>query len=136
MAEALPPPGRWYASGFCHELEKRPRRHLGICRRPFGQVADATLGGSRLRLDVVAADGDAAGGCVEEARDDAHRRRLAGAVRAEESEHLARLHLEGQIIYGAQRTILFGQPLTVDHASIPFRDDGRDSGAGSALNSA
>ena len=61
-----------------------------------------------LRFDVGAADEHAAGRRRQEAGDDPHRRRLAGAVRPQEAEHLARRDAKAQVVYGAEPTVFFG----------------------------
>ena len=53
--------------------------------------ADAGLGGLELAIDVVAEHLDRAAGLVDERADNADRRRLAGAVRAEQRIEVARL---------------------------------------------
>ena len=57
--------------------------------RGVGDVAEEPLGGERLVLDVVAADQRPAGGRPLETGEHLDRRRLAGAVGAEEAEELA-----------------------------------------------
>ena len=52
------------------------------------------LRGDRIGRDVDAADVDRAARRLQDAGDHAQRRRLAGAVRAEKAEQLARRHLE------------------------------------------
>jgi hypothetical protein len=105
FVEALAPRSRRDAARVGDKLEERARRHLGIARRAFGQVADAALRLDGLRLDVGAADEHAPRRGRQEARDDAHRRRLAGAVGPQEAEHLARGDPKAQIVYGAKPTV-------------------------------
>ncbi len=107
LVEPLAPLAGRHAARFGDELEERARRHLGIARRAFGQVADAALGRHGLRFDVGAADEHAAGRGRQKARDDAHRGRFAGAVRPQEAEHLARCDPEAQIVNGAKPTVFF-----------------------------
>ena len=83
-------------------------RHLAVARRAFGQIADAGLGRDGRSLDVVAADADLAGGGRDEARDHAHGGGFAGAVRAEEAEHLAGRHRERQVVHRQDLAIALG----------------------------
>ena len=105
------------------ELEESQRSHFRIARRTFGQVADPALGFAARGLDVETANGRGARGRGQEARDDAHRRRLAGAVGAQETEHLAGPHAEAQLVHGPEPTVLLSQLLTVDH--FTYRPNGR-----------
>ncbi|CAM5527602.1 hypothetical protein SSTU70S_03289 [Stutzerimonas stutzeri] len=81
------------------EFEEAAHAHVAITGRAFGQIADLALGLQRLRLDVVAEDAGAAGGRREEAGQHLHGGGLAGAVRAEKAQHLARLDAERQGIH-------------------------------------
>src|SRR5262249_23741977 len=68
--------------------------HLRIERRALGQVAEAGPHLERLIEHVVSVDARGAARRRDEARQDAHRRRFAGAVRAEEAYDLAAFDLE------------------------------------------
>ena len=48
--------GAGEAADLRDEVEKPGRRHVGIGRRAFGQIADMPLGRDRRSADVVAAD--------------------------------------------------------------------------------
>ncbi len=97
------------------EAQERRRRHVGIARRALGQVADRALGRDRIGDDVVPAHDGGAGGRREKARDHLHRRRFAGAVRAEEPQHLAARHLERHAVDGQDRAEAPMQLAHVDH---------------------
>ena len=52
----------------------------------------------------------------EERREHLHRRRLAGAVRSEEAEDLARVDVEGDVVDGVSRAVVaLGELVDVDH---------------------
>ena len=90
-----------------NEFEELVHAHLAVARRAFRQVAHDPLGLQRLLLDVEAADRGAARSRRKEAGEHLHRGRLAGAVRAEEAEHLPRLDLEADAIDGSEAAIAF-----------------------------
>ena len=71
---------------------------------------DAELGQCRHRIarHVVAHDLDAAGVGDEQAGEQLEQRRLAGAVRAEQRDELARLYLEADAIERPHRTVALG----------------------------
>ena len=82
-------------------------RHVGVERRRLGQVARAPLGLDGLLEHVVAGHGGGAGRGGHVARDDAHRRGLAGAVGAQEPKDLARLGAEAHVIDGREGAVAF-----------------------------
>src|SRR3954469_463912 len=97
------------------ELEERSHRHVRVRGGVLRQVADQAL---RLdgRLDhVVGADGDLAGGGRHEAGDHPHGGGLAGAVRAEEAEHLAALDGERDAVDRPLGAKSFHQVVDLDH---------------------
>ena len=67
-------------------------------RKPLRHVADPALDAFRIAPDVDAADRGRAAGRLEQPAQHADRRRLAGAVAAQEPEDLALLHVERQIV--------------------------------------
>ena len=79
---------------FATNVQVFPHRHFRVERRRFRQVAGAALGFDRLIEHVVTGDDGLALGGRHVAGQDAHRRGLAGAVRAEEAENFASLDLE------------------------------------------
>ncbi|MBV6418439.1 MAG: hypothetical protein CMLOHMNK_03283 [Steroidobacteraceae bacterium] len=72
---------------------------------------DAGLGGLELDVDVVAEDREPATRLVDERGRDADQRGLAGAVRAEQREEIAFLHLEIDALQG-----LHAIPVGLDEA--------------------
>ena len=70
-------------------------RQLLVDERPIGNEAERRLGRFGLGRQIVAVDEDAAGGRLQQPGNHADRRRLAGAVRAEEAVDLARLARRG-----------------------------------------
>ena len=72
-------------------------RQVAVQRRGFGQVAQLRLGVHRLLQHVDAADPHAPGAGCQSAGQDAHGGGLAGAVGAQEAQHLALHHAEADI---------------------------------------
>jgi hypothetical protein len=97
------------------ETEESLHRHVGIGGGVLRQVADEALRLQRLLAHVVAADGDAPRAGRHEAGDHAHGGRLAGAVGAEEAEHLAALHREGDVVHRALGAERLYQVFDFDH---------------------
>src|SRR6516162_8795880 len=120
MADATLCLGAAKASDMGDKVEKIGWCHVRVGRCTLGQIADAFLCGDRLRRDVVAADDRGTGGRGEKTRDHLHRRRLAGAVWAEKTKHLATRHRERNVVDRLQRAEMFDevsylqQRLTVD----------------------
>ena len=79
-----------------HAVEPRDEPQMLLDReiveqvRLVGDERERALGGDRVRLDVVPGDRDGAARRRDDAGEAAKRRRLAGAVRADEPEDLAR----------------------------------------------
>ncbi len=96
-------------------------RHLRIERRVLRQVADALLHLERLLEDVEAAHFHAAARRRDHAGEDAHGGGLAGAVGSEEAQDLARLHLEGDVLYGLQVAVVLHQMRDFDHGIHTLR---------------
>src|ERR1700758_5475553 len=80
-----------------HEVEVFADRQILPERETLGHVADVAPDRGALAQDVVAEAGAAARVGRQQAAQHADRGRLAAAVRPEESEDLARLHLERQV---------------------------------------
>ena len=99
------------------EVEKLGGGHVRIGGRALGKIADVPFGGDRLRRNVVAADDRGAGGRREKSGDHLHRRRLAGAVRAEKAEHFALRHRERHIVDRHQRAEIFDEMSDLQHTS-------------------
>ena len=111
------------AADMGDKVEKVGGGHVRIGGRALGKVADVPLGGDRLRRDVVAANDRGAGGGREKTGDHLHRRRLAGAVRAEKTQHLALRHRKGDIVDGNERAEIFDEMSDLQHTSASS-DDG------------
>ena len=90
------------------EVQKFADGHLTVARRPFRQIAHASLRRDRSALDVVPADRHLTLGGRNEAGDHPHGRGLAGAVGAQEAEHLSRRDAEVQIVDRQLVAIAFG----------------------------
>ena len=95
-------------------------RHVRVERRRFRQIAGPALGLDRLVEDVEARDDGFALGGRHEAGEDAHRRRLAGAVRAEEAEDLAALDAEADVVDRRDAAVAFREVLDLDHVGTPI----------------
>src|SRR6516162_3115569 len=98
--------------------------HVRIGRCTLGQIANAFLCRDRLRRDVVAADDRGTGGRGEKTRDHLHRRRLAGAVRAEKTKYLTARHREGDVVDRLQRAEMFDEVSYLQHRLIVASDCG------------
>src|SRR5256885_2431280 len=101
------------------ELEERQHGHFSIRRRRLRKVAYPALHLDRVFLHVQAAHRDRARARGNEAGDHAHRRRLARAVGAEEPQHLALSHLEGDAVDRALRPEGLAEILHLDHGAPP-----------------
>ena len=91
------------------EAQELGAGELVVDERAVGDEAHPRLRLARLPLQVVAADLDHAARRLEDAGDHAQRRRLAGAVGAEEAEQLARRHLEIDAVDGGEAAVALGQ---------------------------
>src|SRR5262249_12410470 len=89
------PPRARHALQLHDEAQVLDDAQVGVERRVLREVADRAPAGERLDRGIAAADADRAGGGREDTGEDAHRRRLAGAVRAEEADDLAAGDVEG-----------------------------------------
>ena len=96
------------------ELEVLPRRGPRHQPADVGAVADQPLDGERVGADVVAGHPDLARGRRDHAGEDAHGRRLAGAVAAEERRRLAGVALEVDAGDGLDLAEAHVQPADVD----------------------
>ena len=98
-----------------HEGQVVVGDHVVVERRILGHIADALADSERLLAHVHAIDEDGAFGRGQVAGDDLHRRRLAGAVGAEEAEDFALLHLERNGVDGALGAVGLGESAYLDH---------------------
>ena len=67
------------------------------------------------RREIAAVEQDAAGGRLDDAGDDAQRRRLAGAVGAEQRDHLARVDGEVHVPDHGGLVVARRQPFDLEH---------------------
>ena len=105
---------------FAHERQVLAHGHLGIERRRLRQVAGAALGLDGLIEDVEAGDDGLAVGRRHVPGEDAHRRRLARAVRPEEAEDFAALDPERHVVDRGDATVAFREVLDLDHVESPL----------------
>ena len=84
----------------------------------IGHVAEERLGRLGGAREIVAAEQHLAAARLEQPDHHADRRRLPGAVRAEEAEHLARRDLEVEIVHGDERTVRFAERNALDHSGV------------------
>src|SRR5262249_39790806 len=90
----------------------------GIEHHALWQVTDQPANADRLALDVETADPCSPRGRREEPRGDAHDRRLAGAIRAEEPDDLAPLDVKRDVVHRDGGAELLSQPFDSDHVSL------------------
>ena len=82
--------------------------HLGVEGDILGQIADLPTRLARLAEQIVAADGDAAGGRWQKAGDHADGGGLAGPVGAEDTDDLALGDRERDALDGRERAKISG----------------------------
>ena len=80
-----------------------------------GQISEPGPDRDALALSIEAEDPGAARARMQQVEEGADRRRLAGAVRAEQAEDLARLHRKSYVLDAAHVAVEFGQPVGLDH---------------------
>src|SRR2546425_12970062 len=90
---------------------------------PFRTVGDADLEnvGRLLPLDLAAVEDDPPGGGAQEARDGPQRRRLSGAVGADETDQLTLADLEVETAKRGDGAIRRVQPLKPEQRRNPGR---------------
>src|SRR5690606_16963205 len=84
----------------------------------LGHVADTLFDALRLARDVVADDGSAPARRLEDAAQHADRRRLAGAVRAEDAEDLSLGHAQRDVAHGHEVAEAPTEVLRLDHDPV------------------
>src|SRR6058998_2495906 len=94
-----------------HELQVLAHAHVRVEGRRLGEVADAALHLVSLLEDVESRQARRALRRRLEAREDAHGRRLAGAVRSQETDDVALPDLEADAVDGALAGVHFRQVL-------------------------
>ena len=83
--------------------------HVFVQPQLAGQIADMAAGVDAVGPAIVPGDGSAAGAGAQEAEQHADRRRLAGAVGAEDADDLAGADFEVEPIEGREGAVLFRQ---------------------------
>src|SRR5690606_6464277 len=83
--------------------------------RAVGDEAELALGRDGIGDEVHAGDADAAARRLEDAGHHAQRRRLAGAVGAEEAEELATRHDEVDALHGGEIAVALHELVDLDH---------------------
>jgi hypothetical protein len=88
---------------------------IGVQMRFLRHVAEALLVGDEVlaNVDPVKINVTACG--LDEAREDLNGCALAGTVRAEITEYLATLNLEGDILYGGDARVELSESLYLQH---------------------
>jgi hypothetical protein len=82
------------------QAEVVDQRHVGVERRIFGEIPDPPSDLLRVLVNVVAVERGGAGSGGKVARQNSHCRALAGPIRTQEAQHLARAHLEANVVNG------------------------------------
>ena len=100
------------------KLEVFAHRHLGVQRRRFREVTGPALRFDRLLEDVEPGNDRLAFGRRHVAGQDAHGRRLAGAVRTEKAEDFSALDAEGQVIDRGDAAVALGEVLNLNQWAI------------------
>src|ERR1700683_1431823 len=83
------------------------------------QRTDLAHGPGQL-VQALAVDRDGTACRPVKAQDQAHRSRLARAVRTEESGNLPRLNVKGQAVHGDGFAVSLGEASCLDHVSFSF----------------
>ena len=108
VADLALAPIEGHSSQLGDEREILVHQHVLVERRVFGQVADPPAHRERILGHRMAGDLRLARGGRHEAREDLHGGGLAGAVRTEKAQDLARAHVEGDVVDGAVHAVVFG----------------------------
>ena len=98
-----------------NEVQVLDAAHEIVQVRVVRDVGKQLLAGQRLGLDGVPADRDLARVKLQDADGRLERRRLAGAVVADEAVDLARRDVQAQIVDGLFLTISLGKVLNIEH---------------------
>ena len=104
------------------EVDELPAGHVLVEAQLAGQVGDVAAGGDAVVPAVVA--GDRGAGRAVGRRKPSSRRRavdLAGAVGAEQAEHLARRDVQVEVVEGAEAAVVLGQVLGAQQHAGPCR---------------
>ena len=114
-ADALLPVCRKHALQFADEVQILHDGHVGVEGRRFREVPGPALGLDRLFEHIESRDDRLALRGRHEPGQDAHRRRLAGAVGPQEAEDLAAFHPEADVFDGRDAAVAFREVLNLDH---------------------
>ena len=101
-----------------HKGEVFDHAHVGIKRRRFRQIPGPAFGLDWLIENVEAGDNRLALGWRDKAGEDAHRRRLAGAVGPQEAEDFAALHAEADVLDGRHAPVALREVLNLYHEEL------------------
>jgi hypothetical protein len=107
---------------FAKEIEILKRAHPQIQAGEFRQVTDDVTHRDRVLHNIIARDVRCAGSRLENRREHPNGRRLAGPIRAEESEEFAFIHCQRQVIDCGKRIELLRQVNRLNewrHARLP-----------------
>src|SRR6202040_4144169 len=94
-------------------------REVAVEREALRQVADPAAEVDALPDGVEAAGADGAAVRRQQPEDDAQGGRLAGAVRADQAEHLAAGHPEADVVDRHQVAVAPDQPFDRHHLGVP-----------------
>ena len=108
-------PSSWHALEFGPVAQVLVDPHLRVDGNPLGQVAYEPPRPQPVPRHVQPPDADAPGGGRQVTRQDAQRRGLARAVRAEKAHDLSLRNLEGDVAKHRSIPEAAGQSLYVDH---------------------
>jgi len=100
---------------FGAKAEEFVDAHVGVEGDVFGHVADAFADFEGVGDDVVAGDADFAVGGGKISGEDLHGGAFAGAVGAEETDDLALVDMEADVLDGAETGVGLGEVIDFDH---------------------
>ena len=92
--------------------------HIQVKRGLLGQIADAALDLKRLIQHVEPIHQHATRRAGEIPRQNIHRRALAGTVGAKQTDDLATLDLEADVVHGAVGAVVFNQMVDFNHKDL------------------
>src|SRR6185437_4328010 len=104
-----------------HEVEIVLDRHFGIEGNRLGKVTDLSAHLQGIAKNVVPIDCRGSGRWRKIPTKDAHRRRLAGAIRAQEPQDFARLHVKRHVRNRALWSVALTKVRYLDHPHYSLR---------------
>jgi hypothetical protein len=113
--DALLQVGAGEAAGASEEFQQAERRHVGVERAVFGQIAEALGGGDPVGGHVQPGDARGAGAGREIAGKDLHGGGLTCAIGAQKGGHLALRDGESDVANGGEVSIEFAEAGGLDH---------------------